>query len=166
MDTINFSELLESADDLQGIFDDIPRDRYNLEVFSADAKTSSTGKPMIETQLRIYEGDFTNRRVFNYFVLSVDNSQALGIFFQDMNAFGLSEKYFRGLGNQNDLTAIAHALVGRKASALLDPYQYDSKTRYNVKFFRAVNQSSGPNTSVPLNKPLPTAPPSSDDIPF
>lgn len=167
MTTIDFNALMGEAGDS---FQPIPDGPYHVEVSKAEAVTTSTGKPMIRVQLRIIGGPHASRIVFDQFVLTAGNPNALSFFFEHMAAFGLDRSFF----SQNPpMETVAVSLLNRQALitvATRTDGQYAG--RNEVKAYRpppmgqmaagapATNVINFPQASVAPPAPvMPVAPP-------
>lgn len=146
MSTIDFGKAL--ADAKGASFEALPIGDYDVEVAKSEATTSQNGKPMIKTTMRVVTGPYEKRPIINNFVMSLENPQAVAIFFRHMKAFGLTEDFFASLGSSGSLEPVASALVGRRARLTLGHREWQGETRNEVK-------SVKPYTGAP---PL-TAPP-------
>jgi hypothetical protein len=109
-DAFKFSDLVTAADEA-GFFL-FPADTYDVVIDSAEAGQTSTGKQQIKVKFRVVTGPYAgkNAKIFNNFVLSPENANALSFFFRHMEAMGLPREYFM----QNPrLQHVAAALIGR-----------------------------------------------------
>lgn len=91
--SMNWSDLIGSAEEGGG-FDVVPAGDYLAKVVEASALDATTGKPMVKAKFQIIEGAFATRLVWNNFVLTKDNPNALKWFFRHMAAFGLDRSFF------------------------------------------------------------------------
>lgn len=109
MTTIDFNQLMNEAGDS---FQPIPDGPYHVEVAKSEATTTSTNKPMIRVQLRIIGGPHAGRIVFDQFVLTAGNPNALSFFFEHMAAFGLDRSFF---AQNPPMEMVAATLMNRQA---------------------------------------------------
>ena len=111
-ETIVWSQLAEQAGDVATSFDALPVGVYSLEVVDATYKETSTGKKAWNIQTKVLdEGQYKNRRLFDYVVLTTDNAQALGFFFQKMSVMGLPKTFFAtspGISASNEVSTQLH----------------------------------------------------------
>ena len=150
MVTIDFAKALQDAKGAS--FEALPIGDYDVEVAKAEAVTSQNGKPMIKTTMRVVSGPYEKRPIINQFVLSVENAQAVAIFFRHMKAFGLTEEWFASLGQQGSLGPVADALLGRRARLTIGHREWQGEMRNEVKAVK-------PYTGAPAMAPSgPTAP--------
>lgn len=150
MTTIDFNRAIQDAKGAS--FEALPIGDYDVEVAKTEAVTSSNNKPMIKTTFRVVSGPYEKRPIISQFVLSVENPQAVAIFFRHMKAFGLTEEWFASLGQQASLGPVADALLGRRARLTLGHREWQGEMRNEVK-------SVKPYTGAPPVAPVgPTAP--------
>lgn len=120
--TINWKDLHQDATTV--LTGDFP-----VVITAAVASTSSTGKPMIKTTLKIESGQFAGRTLFNNFNVTADNPNAMRIFFGQMSVLGLGNPFW----NSNPtLQQVADALVGRRAIVTLETRQWQGSDREQV----------------------------------
>jgi hypothetical protein len=129
--TIDFGKALQDAKGAS--FEALPVGDYDVEVAKSEATTSQNGKPMIKTTMRVVTGPYEKRPIINNFVMSLENPQAVAIFFRHMKAFGLTEDFFASLGQTSSLEPVASALVGRRARLTLGHRDWQGETRNEVK---------------------------------
>lgn len=163
MTSINFADLYDQAG--QG-FEPIPDGTYDIEVTKAEAVTSSTGKPMIKVQHKIVGGPHDGRQLFDQFVLSVDNPNALSFFFQHMAAFGLDRPFFAA---NPPMEQVAATLVGRNAVATVGTREWQGQDRNEVQGYKPGNNPAAPAGAAPSvpgpSAQVPTPPPSTTPAP-
>jgi hypothetical protein len=151
METINWAALIQDSSDA---FDILPKAKYTMQVVSAEATTSSTGKTMFKTKLQVIAGPKTGSTVFNNITMTTDNKKALFMFFQNMEALGASRDYLM----QQPAPApaqVAAKLVGAVAEVEIDHRPYNGVDRENVKSMKAVQ---GGLAGVPASAPGPQVP--------
>lgn len=155
MVTIDFNRALQDAKSAS--FEALPAGDYDVEVAEATATRSSNGKPMIKAQMIVLSGGYARRRVFNNFVLSLENAQAMAIFFRHMKCFGLTDAFFAGLGADGSMEAVATALVQRRARLTLGIRQWQGEDRNEVKQIMPYTGAPGPATGGPVGPTPPGA---------
>lgn len=169
MTTIDFGKALQDAKGAS--FEALPIGDYDVEVAKAEATTSSNGKPMIKTTMRVVSGPYEKRPIINNFVMSLENPTAVAIFFRHMKCFGLTEEFFASLGSGGSLDQVASALVNRRARLTLGHREWQGENRNEVKSVKPYTGAppavapGGPSVSgVPLGTgpaalpPRPVAP--------
>lgn len=147
MTTIDFNKALQDAKSAS--FEAMPNGDYNVEIVKADAVTASTGRPMIKCKMKVIDGPFQNRPVMTQFVLSIDNPNALSMFFRNMKAFGLDENFFAQLGTGGQLDPVAGALVGRRAQVTLGTRQWQGEDRNEVTGIKKYTGAPGTVVGTP-----------------
>jgi hypothetical protein len=122
--TFNFSDLTKAADDAG--FTVIPKSDYDLEVVTAEAKQTGTGKHKISVRFKVISGPYAGKSVFNDFVISPDNGTALGFFFRHMKVLGLDRGYF---DTNPPLTAVASSIIGRRCTGSVSIREWQGQER-------------------------------------
>lgn len=130
MVTVDFGKALKDAKSAS--FEALPIGDYDVEVAKADSVRASSGKPMIKVQMKVLAGPYQERQVFNNFVLSLENPQAMAIWFRHMRSFGLTDEFFAALGGNGSMEAVASALVTRRARLTLAHREWQGETRNEV----------------------------------
>jgi hypothetical protein len=157
--TFDFNTLMETAKSAS--FEALPDGPYDAECISADAVTSTTGKPMIKCKFEVIAGPHAKRKFFNQFVLSTDNEVALAMFFRHMKAFGLDENFFKAVGS-GGLGPVAQTMVGRRARFDLGHREWNGENRNEVKSVKPITGgvSTGglPGAAAPVAPGLPGLP--------
>lgn len=122
MSTQSWRQLMDQA---SAGFEPVPAGPYDAEIIKAEYKQASTGKDMWVVQFKVIAGPYANRTIYNQFVLSEDNPNALGIFFRHMAVLGLDGEFFGMLPEgQAGHDAIAGAMVGSKAKITVSQREY------------------------------------------
>lgn len=124
-----------------GSFDPVPTADYDMFVESAEPAQASTGNPMIRTKLRITGGPHDGRRIWNNFVIALDNPNSLSFFFQHMAIFGMDSSYITALPPLNpemgaddpSLRQIAANMAGRPLRARVGQQSYNGQPRNNIE---------------------------------
>lgn len=141
MTVIDFGQLMKEAG--EG-FQPVPTGPYNAEVTKATATTSSTGKPMIKVTLRIVGGPHEGRQLFDQFVITAGNPNALAFFFEHMAAFGLDRAYF---AQNPPMESVAAALVGRQVMVSVGVREFKGADRNEVQAYKPI---AGGQVGVPV----------------
>lgn len=122
MSTQSWRQLMDQA---SAGFEPVPAGPYDAEIIKAEYKQASTGKDMWIVQFKVLAGPYANRTIYNQFVLSEDNPNALGIFFRHMAVLGLDGEFFGMLPEgQAGHDAIAGAMIGSKAKITVSQREY------------------------------------------
>lgn len=134
MTQINFQQLMQEA--TTG-FEPVPDDQYTVQVEKANAdKPTSTGKPMIKVEYRILGGPHDGRKLFDQFVISPENPNALGFFFENLATFGLDANFF----SQNPpLELVAQTLVGRQAVVTTGTREWKGRVQNDIQSYAPGN---------------------------
>lgn len=109
MTQINFAQLLKEH---QGAGDPPPDGIYDTVCTKAEARTASTGKPMIVASFRVLTGPEANKVIVNNFVLTQENPNAFWFFVRHMAVFGIDQAM---LAQVTDLNQLAPHLVNKQA---------------------------------------------------
>lgn len=159
----------------------LPDDWYDVAVVKTEAKPASTGAPMIKATLEVISGPYEGRRLFTQFVLSVGSGFALNRFFDNMNAFGITEEVFDTLPQgEAGMPTLANMLVDRTARAQVGkkewPEHQDPKSyRNEIQSLAPAPNSGGPvvsgaprgagNSGMPPVPQVSSAPTSTPPVP-
>jgi hypothetical protein len=127
MTTMDWLSLMDQAG--QGAAEPLPDGEYEVKVIDAQQKQTSTAKLMFAVKMQVLAGPHANRIVYNQFVLSPENPNALSFFFQHMGILGLDRSFFQ----QNpDPAYVAQMLVGRACKVKLSTRIWNAQRRNNV----------------------------------
>ena len=138
MTSISWSDLIKNS---AGSFDPLPNGDYDVVCVSAEAAQSSTGKAMIKGKFRVQGGPHDGRHIWNQFVISPENPNALSFFFQHMKVFGMDTDFFTQMPPVNpnlgaddpSLQRIAATMVNRAARFTLKQETWMGQVRNVVK---------------------------------
>jgi hypothetical protein len=140
----------------------IPSSEYTVQVSSAEAKMSSTGKPMLKVKGKVVGGPHEGRTLFTQYTLSTENDTAVAIFLRHLAAFGLDKEYF---AVNPSFEKIAYDLHGRYAVWEVGQKVYKNEKRNEVTNTKpapgagaAVPQPGVPQVPVPPAPVPPQAP--------
>jgi hypothetical protein len=143
-------------------FEPLPPAQYHFEVVESIVVTTSNGKPMIKVKLSVVDGDRAGTKVFDQFVLSVDSEKALSMFFMELKAFGLDERFFATIpGGQ--LGPVAQALFGKHVYGTVIITEWNGRKRNEVSSYSqyvgspgasALMQSVAALASPPVSAPV------------
>lgn len=125
-------------------FEALPKGPYNVVVQEADKQIASTGKDMIKAKVRVTEGPYVNRTLFNYFVFGAKTDATLNkITLNDLAAFGVTREYIAK--QKPSIAEIAESLVGRTATAVVGVQENgEYKGRNEIKRFKPLEGASQP----------------------
>ena len=85
---MNWGALYDSAGEADK---PLPNGPYNVEVTKAEAKTTKNGKPMFSLSAKVLDGPHAGRFVWHNLTVTVENPNAMRMFFLNMAAFGLGD---------------------------------------------------------------------------
>lgn len=151
---MNWQDLLAQAEE-GGSYDAIPEGQYHAVVADATAKPSSSGKQMIVATFEVTAGPYKGRRVWNNFVISRDNPNALGWFFRHMSALGVSKDFF---ALNPPLEAVAAQIKGKPCVIDVSTRVWNNETRNDVKKITAAQGAMPTAAPAPTPSPMPTDP--------
>lgn len=126
--TWNWAEVVENNKDAAKSFELIPDGKYAVRVETAEAKVSANGNQMIETRLRITDGQFASRVLF-FRATATEKSQ--GIFLRNLAAFGVTSDWL--VQSNPSFDQIAQVLVDREAVAQVSKRTYQGNETNEVK---------------------------------
>jgi hypothetical protein len=126
--SVNFSDLMRAAGDAPG-FTVVPAGDYDVVVDSASSKPTSSGKESIAVQFKVENGPHAGSSLFNQFVLSPENANALAFWFRHMAALGLTEQYFQ---SNPPLERVAADLIGRRCRVKASTRKWDNQDRNQI----------------------------------
>ena len=152
MTTMPWSQLIAEAE-AGGAGEPVPEGPYRCEVTKAEAKTASTGKSMVVAGFKILDGPYAGRPLYNNFVLTTDNPNALAWFFKNMASMGLTKEFF---GMNPSLEAVAAQLVGKRCILNVGVKSYNNEMRNEVKGVTADPSGQGAPTQFTQASPDPT----------
>lgn len=113
---------------------------HEVVITKTEVAKSQNGKPMIKCDLKVTTGPFAGRVIKHNFTISADNPNAMKMFFAQMTALGLDEAYF---DNDPPMAQVAGDLLGRTATATLEPNTWQGVTREQVKTWKPSNGLGG-----------------------
>lgn len=140
----------------------VPDGPYNVEVETAQSKPAGSGKPMVVVVFKILDGPYAGKKVWNNFVLTEDNPNALGYFFSHMSAMGIDQSTIAQMAppDQGGMDQLAQMLVGRRATITVGHRQWQGQTRNQVGDVKPYVGTQGqvPQAPAPAS-PAPASPP-------
>lgn len=149
-----FGDILKQAEQNGASFDVLEAGNYVAKIIESEYRTSSTNKPQIKTRWEVIAGPKAGfKGLWNYFTLTLDNPNALSIFYRQMSVLGITGEFLQSLANVDPATAMKHiaaALEGRAANIKVKVDQ-----EYNNNKIERINP-------VPPEFSVPQAPGSAD----
>lgn len=148
--SFNWEDLLGVA--AEAGFTVLPVGEYHVVVDSAEAAKTQNGKDQIKAKFKVASGPYQGKGpIFNNFVISPENANAMSFFFQHLAVFGITDEYLKQ--NRPTVAQIAGFLVGRQCNVIISHRDWQGQTRMQVDKITKVN----PN-GVPAAPTVPTAP--------
>lgn len=146
----------------------VPEGPYNAYVDESRSEHASSGKPMIVARFKIADGPYAGTSLYNNFVLSDDNPNALGYFFEQLGALGCDQAFFAACPPpaSGGMEAIANRIMGQYAVVVVGHRTWQGKTRNQVNDVKPyggapaaavpqVPQAPAPAPQVPQAPPAP-----------
>ena len=114
-----FGDILKQAEASGATFEVLEAGEYVAKIIESEYRSSSNGKPQIKTRWEVVSGPKAGfKGLWNYFTLTVDNPNAMAIFYRQMTALGITNEFMATLAQASPEVAmkqIAQALEGRSA---------------------------------------------------
>lgn len=135
-----------------------PPGEYEVEVGKTGVKKTNAGdKDMILVYYRALSGPMMGKgTVLNRMTLSPESEQAMGIFFREMDAMGITSEFF---GPGTSVEDIANALVGRRCRVQIVVTQWNGEDRNEVTAIRKplpTGAVAPPQPGIPVPAPTST----------
>src|SRR3954462_15928125 len=112
MAEIPWDDLMDAAEGSD--FAPFPQGDYDVKIIETEATKSSTDKPMWKLTCQVLNGPHERRKVWTQQTLTMDNPDALNVFFRQMTAAVLTGEFIKtNPSNQQS----AAALLGRQFRA-------------------------------------------------
>lgn len=127
MVTVHWNDAIASADDAG--FNVLPASEYDVYIESAEYKPTSNDKASYVVRFKVESGPHEGQSIFNNFVVSPENSNALGFFFRHMEAMGLPRSFF---ASEPSHEAITSALVKRRCRVKVSIREYNGQDKNQV----------------------------------
>lgn len=172
MTTSSFGNLVQKAQEAGSGFDLLPDGPYLAKIIESEFKHSANGKPQIKTRWEVIQGPHAGAKgLWNYFTLTIENPNAVAIFFRQLKALGITQEFLDALSELDNETAVKHiagALEGRVAAIKVKvdhEYQNNKIDRINPAPADFVNNGGATGSGAPFSAPAPApsgnpAPPS------
>jgi Protein of unknown function (DUF669) len=138
MADIPWDELMDAAQDSD--FAPIPQGDYDLKIVETEATKSSTDKPMWKITTVVMNGPHEGRKVWTQQTLTMDNPDALNVFFRQMAAAGLTGEFFKTKPSNQK---IADALLGRSFRGKVTIREWQGVPRNNIKQWNPMGAGMG-----------------------
>lgn len=133
MTTASWQDLYREAE-LAGGGQPVPPGDYDVVVEEAVGTQTGNGKPMIKVKFKIITGPHAGRRIFNNFVVSSENANALSFFFQHMGVLGVDPSVWPQVQpGVAGLQQVAPILVGRQARIGGEHRDWQGRPQFDVK---------------------------------
>lgn len=114
-----FGDILKKAAEEGVSFEVLEAGDYLAKIIESEYKLSNGGKPQIKTRWEVVQGPKAGfKGLWNYFTLTVDNPNAMAIFYRQMTALGITNEFMTTLAQatpEQAMKQIALALDGRQA---------------------------------------------------
>lgn len=166
---VNWGDLMSQAG---AGFEPLPANSYDVQVSEAEASKTAKDKTMFKVTFTVLNGPFANRKLWSNLTVSPESPPALGIFFSQMAALGLTKDYF-STGPSPE--AIAASLVGKQANVSVVQREWGGSIRNDVKTIKPPRTGTvlgpvpgEPATALPSapGVPAPVADPTAPKLPF
>lgn len=151
-----WGQLVREAGDQSDDFEVLPAADYDMEIIKAEAKQTSSGKVMFAIRCKVTSGPYQGRLVFANLTVSPENPTALGIFFRQMAAIGVSKEFFSN--NPSD-SQVAEALEGRAFRGQVAIRTWQGQERNEIKGYSRVAQTAAAGVPGPPMPPMVTPSP-------
>ena len=155
MGSVDWNALADKASD--GGFEALPPGDYDLKVIEAShTTTASTSKLMFKAKFQVTTGTYKGRLVWSQFVVSPESEAALGIFFRQMAAFGMTREWFKTLPSED---TIVNTMLHREIRAKLVIKKYNGEDRNEISAFMPMPVGGGTSAPPPPAATTASAPP-------
>lgn len=119
MSSSSFGALVQKAAESGTSFDLLPAGPYVAKIIESEFQPSKAGKPQIKTRWEVIAGPHAGfKGLWNYFTLTIDNPNAVAIFFRNLKTLGITQEFLDALSELDNETAVKHiagALEGKMA---------------------------------------------------
>jgi hypothetical protein len=121
-------------------FAPIPQGDYDVKIIETEATKSSTDKPMWKVTCQVLNGPHEGRKIWTQQTLTMDNPDAMNVFFRQMAAAGLTGEFFK---TKPSNARIAEALMGRQFRAKVTIREWQGVPRNNIKQWNPMGAGRG-----------------------
>jgi len=157
MSSLNWGDLIKDAAESGGPMEPLPEGDYELKVLEAEDKVAQSGRTMFTIKCQVQGGAHANRLIWDNLVIVPDKPNALGMFFRNMEALGLTKENF--WSREPDNAQINQALVGRTFRAKVGQRTYNGTKRNEVLSYYPSAGAPAPSTPAPENTAGAAVPP-------
>lgn len=138
-------------------FEPLPPNDYDVQVTSAERTQTQNGKLMFKVKFNVLAGPYANRKIFNNFVVSPENPNAMAFFFRHMAALGLNSDYFKANPTPEQ---VASDLMNRQCRLKIKQRPYQGSMRNDVEAVMPLNGGvmnvpGAPNIAPAMGAPVP-----------
>jgi hypothetical protein len=138
MADIPWDDLMDAAEGSD--FAPIPQSDYDVKIVETEATKSSNDKPMWKITAEVLNGPHSGRKLWTQQTLTMDNPDALNMFFRQMAAAGLTGEFFKTKPTNQQ---IADALLGRQFRAKVTIREWQGVPRNNIKQWNPIGAGGG-----------------------
>lgn len=155
MTSTNWGEIIQEAKAGGATFEPIPDGDYDFVVTKTEAKQTQNGKTMYVLENTVSGGPHNGRKVWARLIVSPENPNALGYFFRDMAALGLSTEFFQSNPTDQQITSSLQNVQFR-AQVGLSNREFNGRRDNEIKKFYARQAGNAPQ--APQYQPQQGAP--------
>ena len=157
---VNWGDLMSQA----GGFEPLPNGDYNVQIQEASDAETAKGKTMFKITFIVTDGPHANRKLWTNLTISPESAPALGIFFSQMAALGLTKEFFEAGPSP---AAVAQSLLGKTATVTVTTREWNGTLRNEVRGIKkakggigvpAPGMSPSPQPTIPTPTSAPTLP--------
>lgn len=139
----NWGQLAEESKKDVSKFEPAPEGNYNMTVTEASKTVAKdSGNTKFDVTLVIDSGPCKGKKLWHSFTVATDNKKAMGIFFRNMEVFGMPFDFFNA--NTSD-ESIVQNILGKRISAdlVVDNYNPD-KPKNKIDKGWTIKNATGP----------------------
>lgn len=140
----------------------IPDGEYQAVCIETLATTSSNGKPMIKHKCQITDGPQKGKKVSSQLTVSPESPIALRIFFQNLEAFGITADFFTV---NPQLESVASAMRNRPITIEVETRAWQGIDRNGIKSIRPPRSGAPTAPGVTVGPPVPVPPGAAPVVP-
>jgi hypothetical protein len=152
--TQTWQQLMDSAG---GGFEPLPQGVYDVQAETTESKKTANGKDMVKVKYTVTSGPHANRRVWNQYVVSPENPNAMSFFFQHLGAHGLTSAFIAQCApGEAGVAQMAAAMLGTQVRLELGVEMYQGQNRNKV--VKVMPPTAGTGMPSPQGMPAAAAP--------